>query len=76
MSMNKSEIISLKSMILPPTFTFNVIKIMMMIENPKVSNEITWNSIKKDMLISTEFLQRKLSNLTLDEFEEEEINAI
>lgn len=76
MSMNKSEIISLKSMILPPTFTFNVIKIMMMIENPKVSNEITWNSIKKDMLISTEFLQRKLSNLMLDEFEEEEINAI
>ncbi len=76
MSMNKSEIISLKSMILPPTFTFNVIKIMMMIENPKVSNEITWNSIKKDMLISTEYIQRKLSNLTLDEFEEEEINVI
>ena len=76
MSMNKSEIISLKSMILPPTFTFNVLKIMMMIDNPKVSNEITWNSIKKDMLISTEFLQRKLSNLMLDEFEEEEINAI
>jgi hypothetical protein len=71
MSMNKSEIISLKSMILPPTFTFNVIKIMMMIENPKVSNEITWNSIKKDLLISTEYIQRKLSNLTLDEFEEE-----
>lgn len=76
MSMNKSEIISLKSMILPPTFTFNVIKIMMMIENPKVSNEITWNSIKKDLLISTEYIQRKLSNLTLDEFEEEEINVI
>jgi hypothetical protein len=47
-------------MILPPMFTFNVLKLIKMIKNPKMSHEeITWQVIKKDMLPSIDILKRK-----------------
>jgi hypothetical protein len=35
-------------MILPPMFTFNVLKLIKIIKNPKIkTEEITWQNIKK-----------------------------
>lgn len=65
-SLNKNEIVSVKSMILPPMFTFNVLRIMMVIMNPRVGAEITWNMIKKDLLVSAEVLKRRLSFLKVE----------
>ena len=65
-SLNKNEIVSVKSMILPPMFTFNVLRIMMVILNPRAGAEITWNMIKKDLLVSAEVLKRRLSFLKVE----------
>lgn len=53
-SITKNELVSVKSMILPPTFTFNVLKLVQVLINPKSSNsELEWTTIKKQMLISS-----------------------
>jgi hypothetical protein len=58
--LTKNELTSIKGMILPPMFTFNVLKLIKMIKNPKMSHEeITWQVIKKDMLPSIDILKRK-----------------
>lgn len=47
-SITKNELVSVKSMILPPTFTFNVLKLVQVLINPKSSNsELEWTTIKK-----------------------------
>ena len=59
-SFHKNEIVSVKSMVLPPMFTFNVLKLVFIILCPNVpAEDITWVKIKKEMLGSTEILKRK-----------------
>lgn len=76
-SFTKNELVSVKSMILPPMFTFNVLKLVQMMLNPKTSpQEITWQTIKKDMLSSCDALSRKCDNIKFAELEEEDVEMI
>lgn len=64
--LTKNEIVSIKGMILPPMFTFNVLKLIMMLQNPTIaSEEITWNKIKKDLLASTDIVKRRCQLIKL-----------
>lgn len=61
-------------MVLPPMFSFNVLKLVFMLLNPQVCpEEITWVKIKKDLLSHSDIIQRKTDNFQIREFEDEEI---
>ena len=63
-------------MILPPMFTFNVLKVVMMIQDPKNAGEITWNLIKKELLGSVEITKRRCEAMKMQDFEEEDVSNL
>lgn len=67
----------MKGIILPPMFTFNVLKLSLMILFPECSSkEITWLMIKRELLGNPEVLKRKYESMWVSELEEEEIENL
>jgi hypothetical protein len=67
----------MRGIILPPLFTFNVLKLSCMILFPEhTPSLISWGLMKKELLSSLENLKRKYETMKVEEFEEEEIERL
>lgn len=76
-NIKKSELASVKGMVLPPMFSFNVMKLALMLHEPKTKpEELTWQRIRKQLLRRFDIFLRKCENIGMRDLEEEEAAAI
>ena len=73
----RNEILSVKGMVLPPMFSFNVLKLALLLHDSELeASGVTWQKIKKDLLKREDIFLRKCENIPIYQMSETRIEML